>query len=90
MNVKMLSFGSSLSSRLKGREVFNIIKPDVLASDLLVLDFEGINLMTLSFGTELFDSLNYNGKENIEIINANQKIESIIKFCMTNLKPVLA
>lgn len=90
MNVSLSSFGSSLSSRLKGREVFNEIKSNLLLTNLIVLDFEGINLMTLSFGTELFDSINHHINGDVEVVNANESIVDIINFCRGNLKPIMA
>lgn len=90
MNVKLSSFGSSLNSRLKGREVFSILKSDIKIADSIILDFEGISFITLSFGTELFDSLNLIGKDDVKVINANKNVEGLIKFCRGNLKPILA
>lgn len=90
MDVKLSNFGCSLSSRLKGREVFNSLKPEILlVSDKLILDFEGINGMTLSFCTELFDSINLHTKINdIQVINADDFLKNIINFSRNHLKPL--
>lgn len=86
MIVKFSNFGHSLSSRLKCREVFNEIKHDVLVAQKIILDFEEIEIMTMSFGTELFDSINQYSNCEIEIINSNKFLDNIISFCRKNMK----
>ena len=86
MIVNLSNFGHSLSSRLKGREVFNEIKSEIVVTKKLVLDFDGIEIMTMSFGTELFDSINQYSNCEIEIINSNRFLDSVISFCKKNLK----
>ncbi|WP_281227680.1 STAS-like domain-containing protein [Flavobacterium aquiphilum] len=86
MIVKFSNFGHSLSSRLKGREVFNEIKPEVLIAEKIILDFAEIEIMTMSFGTELFDSINQYSNCEIEIINSNKFLDGVISFCKKNLK----
>ncbi len=86
MNVKLSAFGSSLSSRLKGREVFGSIKSEIINSKKIVLDFDKIEIMTMSFGTELFDSINEYSDCEIEIINSNHFLNGVIEFCRSNIK----
>jgi hypothetical protein len=86
MNIILSNFDCSLSSRLKGREVFGLIKSDIIIAKKIVLDFENIEIMTMSFGTELFDSLNESFQGEIEIINANDFIKGVINFCRNNVK----
>ena len=86
MNIKLSNFGTSLSSRLKGREVFGAMKSEIIISKKIVLNFDEIEMMTMSFGTELFDSINEFSDCEIEIINSNQFLDNIIDFCRKNLK----
>jgi hypothetical protein len=86
MNIKLSQFGCSLSSRLKGREVFASIKSDIIPVEKIVLDFKEIEIMTLSFGTELFDSLSQNFTGEIEVVNTNDFINNIVSFCRNNIK----
>jgi hypothetical protein len=86
MNIILSNFGCSLSSRLKGREVFGLIKSDIIIAKKIILDFENIEIMTMSFGTELFDSINEYSQAEIEIINANNFIKGVVNFCRNNVK----
>jgi hypothetical protein len=88
MIVKLSNFGSSLSSRLQAREVFRSIKSEVICSKEIILDFEKIQIMTMSFGTELFDSINENSNCEVRIINSNEFLNSVIKFCRSKKKKV--
>ncbi len=86
MIVKLSNFGHSLSSRLKSREVFNELKSEILVAEKIVLDFDEIQILTMSFGTELFDSINQISNCEIEIINSNKFLNNVIGFCRKNLK----
>ncbi|MGV8993138.1 MAG: hypothetical protein ACOH1O_03470 [Flavobacterium sp.] len=86
MIVNLSKFGPSLSSRLKGREIFSEIKSEMILSEKIILNFDKIEIMTLSFGTELFDSINQHSNCEIEIINSNNFVGGVIGFCRSNLK----
>lgn len=86
MNIKLSNFGSSLSSRLQGREIFGSLKSEIIKAKKIVLDFGEIEIMTMSFGTELFDSINEFSDCEIEILNPNPFVNSVIVFCRGNLK----
>jgi hypothetical protein len=81
MKIKLSKFGCSLSSRLKGREVFELIKSDIIVAEKIILDFENIEIMTFSFGTELFNSISEYSEGQIEILNSNEFLKDVITFC---------
>lgn len=89
MIINLSKFGNSLSSRLQSREIFNEFKSEIIASKKITLDFDNIDIMTLSFGTELFDSINQYSNSKIEIINSNEFVNNIIIFCRKNLKKMV-
>lgn len=53
--MKMNQFGSSLCTRISGRKAYSIIN-EILDSttDVIVFDFDGIDLITNSFADETF------------------------------------
>lgn len=89
MIIKLSEFGNSLSSRLQSREIFNNFKSEIINSKKITLDFDSIDIMTMSFGTELFDNINEYSKCEIEIINSNEFVNDIIVFCRKNLKQMI-
>jgi hypothetical protein len=86
MTIKLSNFELSLSSRLQSRGIFNALKSEIIDSKKIILDFDEIEIMTMSFGTELFDSINEYSDCEIEIVNANQFVNNVIDFCRSNLK----
>lgn len=87
MLLKLENHGTILSSRLLGREIFSMIADDLKDCNSIILDFENVKIITLSFGTELIDSIN---KENpfteIIILNENKFVNNILNFCLKNSK----
>lgn len=87
MYLKMSDYGNSLSNRLKCRSIINSLKGELISSDHLTIDFKDVVFLTASFGTELFDSVfGCIDNNKIEVINIDNEIESIISFCLRNVK----
>ena len=87
MYLKMSDYGSSLSNRLKCRSIVSSIKGELFKSDSLTIDFKNIDFITASFGTELFDSIFGSiDDDKIKVVNVDHKIESIVSFCLRNIK----
>ena len=85
VQIDLAQFGKNLGSRNLGESVFNEFKNELIVAEKVIVDFENVDKMTLSFGTELFDSIYSLGKS-IETVNANNFISRIIKFCLSNQK----
>lgn len=84
--INFKDYGSSLVSRLHGREIFKMNHGVITNSKIIVLDFDGVNMITLSFATEFFDSLFFEYKNCFEIKNANDYIQNAINFALNNAK----
>ena len=58
MDIKMNQFGSSLCTRISGRKAYLIIN-EILDStnEIVVFDFDGVDLITNSFADETFGRL---------------------------------
>ena len=58
MTIKMRDFGRSLVTRSAGRLAYDAISPAVAsATERVVLDFEGVDVITNSFADEVFGHL---------------------------------
>lgn len=79
------NYGRHLVSRLQSRSIFNELKNDLDHSSILRLNFEGINLVTLSFMTELFANLKGSNIDKVTIENANSAILPKINFAMKRI-----
>lgn len=83
----MSDYGNHLSNRLKCREIINSLKNELIVSKSVTIDFKGISLMTMSFGTELLDSISsVVDKDSINVLNTNGMVGSVVKFCLNNIK----
>lgn len=83
--IKMSEFGSHLGSRLHARDIFDKIRIDVAMSSKVILDFSGIKQVTLSFCTEIFDSLSSMDKD-FDTVNENEFVKNVTDFCKRNPK----
>lgn len=84
-------YGQNLGTRLLGRRVFNDINDQLYLNSNVILDFNDVRFMSLSFATELIDSLQLIlAEESISIINANSFIDTQINFVLrTNKKQAI-
>lgn len=58
MVIKMNQFGTSLTTRVAGEKAYNLIKSTIDSSkEIVVFDFEGVNLVTNSFADQVFGVL---------------------------------
>lgn len=82
MMIKLKDFGTSLGSRILGREVSNLI--DFEKESEIILDFEDVKMVTSSFADEVI------GKncaklglhdffEKVQTVNTSEQIKLIIK-----------
>lgn len=82
MIVKLKEFGTSLGSRVLGKEVSNLI--DFEKEEEIVLDFQGIKMTTSSFADEVIGKNCarlglHNFFKNVQIVNASEQIKLILK-----------
>ena len=58
MVIKMNQFGTSLTTRVAGEKAYNLIKNIIDSTDeIIVFDFDGVNLVTNSFADQVFGVL---------------------------------
>ena len=82
MIVKLKEFGTSLGSRVLGKEVSNIINFE--KEDEIILDFNGVKMVTSSFADEVVGKNCaglglHNFFKNVQIVNASEQIKLILK-----------
>ena len=82
MIVKLKEFGTSLGSRVLGKEVSNLI--DFEKEEEIVLDFQGVKMITSSFADEVIGENCarlglHNFFKNVQIVNASEQIKLILK-----------
>lgn len=83
IKVKLSKYGQNLGSRLLGRQVFSDINDQLVANSTVILDFEDVRFTSLSFITELIDSLQLLLKEEgLSIIGTNSFIQSQVNFVL--------
>ena len=82
MIVKLKEFGTSLGSRVLGKEVSNMI--DFEKEEEIILDFNGIKLVTSSFADEVVGKNCaklglHNFFKKVQIVNSSEQIKFILK-----------
>lgn len=82
MIVKLKDFGTSLGSRVLGKEVSNMI--DFEKEDEIVLDFEDVKMVTSSFADEVIGKNCarlglHNFFKKVQIKNTSEQIKLILK-----------
>lgn len=82
MIVDLKEFGTSLGSRVLGKEVSNMI--DFEKEDEVILDFEDIKMVTSSFADEVIGKNCarlglHNFFKKVQIINTSEQIKLILK-----------
>lgn len=82
MIVKLKDFGTSLGSRVLGKEVSNLI--DFEKEEEIVLDFEDVKMVTSSFADEVVGKNCaklglHNFFNKVQIINTSEQIKLILK-----------
>lgn len=82
MIVKLKDFGTSLGSRVLGKEVSNMI--DFEKEDEVILDFEDVKMVTSSFADEVIGKNCarlglHNFFKKVQIINTSEQIKLILK-----------
>ena len=83
----MSNYGLHLSNRLKCREIMSSLKSELIISKSVTIDFSGVTMMTMSFGTELFDTIHsIFDKDQINILNTTGIVKSVTSFCLNNVK----
>lgn len=85
LNIKLSNYGVNLGARPLGALIIAELMDDIVKSDKVVLDFTDVKQMTLSFGTEVFDSL-FSINKNFETINENKFVKDVADFCKVNIK----
>ena len=82
MIVNLKDFGTSLGSRVLGKEVSNMI--DFEKEDEVILDFEDVKMVTSSFADEVVGKNCaklglHNFFDKVQIINTSEQIKHILK-----------
>lgn len=82
MIVKLKEFGTSLGSRVLGKEVSNMI--DFEKEDEIILDFQDVKMVTSSFADEVVGKNCaklglHNFFDKVQIVNTSEPIKIIIK-----------
>ena len=82
MIVKLKEFGTSLGSRVLGKEVSNMI--DFEQENEIILDFQGVKMITSSFADEVVGkncakSGIHNFFKKVQIVNSSEQIKLILK-----------
>lgn len=82
MIVKLKDFGTSLGSRVLGKEVGNLI--DFEKEKEIILDFEDVKMVTSSFADEVIGKNCarlglHNFFKKVQIINTSEQIKFILK-----------
>lgn len=82
MIVDLKEFGTSLGSRVLGKEVSNMI--DFEKEDEVILDFEDVKMVTSSFADEVIGKNCarlglHNFFKKVQIINTSEQIKFILK-----------
>ena len=82
MIVKLKDFGTSLGSRVLGKEVSNVI--DFEKDQEIVLDFQDVKMVTSSFADEVVGKNCaklglHNFFDKVQIVNTSEQIKLIIK-----------
>lgn len=82
MNVKLKEFGTSLGSRVLGKEVSNMI--DFEKEEEIILDFQDVKMVTSSFADEVIGKNCaklglHNFFDKVQIVNATGQIKLILK-----------
>ena len=82
MIIKLSEFGTSLGSRVLGKEVSNMI--DFEKEDEIILDFQDVKMVTSSFADEVVGKNCarlglHNFIDKVQIINTSEQIKLILK-----------
>ena len=82
MIVKLKDFGTSLGSRVLGKEVSNLINFE--KEDEIILDFDEVKMITSSFADEVIGKNCaklglHNFFKKVQIINTSEQIKLILK-----------
>lgn len=80
--VKLKDFGTSLGSRVLGKEVSSLINFE--KEDEIILDFQGVKMITSSFADEVVGKNCarlglHNFFDKVQIVNSSEQIKLILK-----------
>ena len=84
-SINFSNYNSHLISRLHGRHIFDEVKDSIDRGSILLLNFDNVSVVTLSFATELFDSFKSNNIS-VSIVNANQFVKETLEFAQSSSK----
>lgn len=84
MNIYIKKFGTTLTSRQLGKEAYTAFKPslnDAKKDEMIVVDFEGVNTFSPSWGDEFLTPLmkEFNGKV-VLIKSDNPSVNETLKL----------
>jgi len=74
MNIELKKFGTTLVSRPAGKEAWLAFQPvlkGVLPDEKIIVNFDGVVVLTPSWADEFLTPLRNNFKEKVELINTN-------------------
>lgn len=74
MNIELKKFGTTLVSRPAGKEAWLAFQPvlkGVLPDEKIIVNFDGVIVLTPSWADEFLTPLRSNFKEKVELINTN-------------------
>ena len=89
-SIKISQFGAALASRTEGREAaLSTIAYEFKASvpTHVILDFEGVVIMTPSWLGEFVQTLQANGVKTVDYHNTSETVRSSIEFIGEETRP---
>ena len=87
LHIQLSKYGQNLGSRMLGKQVLDDISEQIGTYSKIVLDFQAVRFMSLSFATELIDTLQHHFKEeDIVFTEANSFVKTQINFVLKTNK----
>lgn len=84
MNIEIKKFGTTLVSRPAGKEAWLAFQPilkEVLSTEKIIVDFDGVMVLTPSWADEFLTPLKNRFKEKVELINiSNPSVKATLSI----------
>jgi anti-anti-sigma regulatory factor len=90
ITIQLSKYSQNLGSRMLGKQVLDDISGQIGGSSKVILDFKAVRFMSLSFATELIDTLQRHFKEDdIIFTDTNSFVRTQINFVLKTNKELL-
>ncbi len=86
IEINFNNYGSCMMSRLQSRDLCNKLFSDLNGEIALVLNFEGVSIVSLSFLTEMIAHLQSHNLNKAKIINVNPRSKRFFYFAALDMK----